>query len=418
LYYGMALACIVLFGGMGIGSAYLFLQTLTVYEADDAEIIERSVFGMRRMRWRDVSQLNEGSGTNDSEIVLADNGGQKLTIRFRNLEKFGEGLRALILERLEALRARQTEDFGAHERTLAVAPHRMLLLFVCIGCVLLAAFFAVYFLAHDPTLRIPFGALGVCGAVMLLLTACIRMRRITFSRQEVRESWIWSEKRLPLHQVESVFLYQTSTQNGSFEMITLRGNGKRMQFASTMPDYPLLRAVLLKNVPPEAIQNGESDRVAYERLQNRVVLGILAVGCVYFVGMGISLLSSGVQKIERIERLAKQGVYTTARVTGKDCGCGNTYLKEVTYAFTVNGKTYTGDNLLSYSWARIRTNDTVPVCYLPQDPAENRLKALMDWHYLLLPLCVMLSLCFATPFLAYYLWKKKRRQRASKLPAA
>ena len=76
--YGVALACIALFGLMGSGSISYLIATFTIYEADDSQIIQRSLFHIRRMQWRDVVKLNEGSGTADSSMTLTDNGGQKL----------------------------------------------------------------------------------------------------------------------------------------------------------------------------------------------------------------------------------------------------------------------------------------------------------------------------------------------------
>jgi hypothetical protein len=249
LHYGIALGSIALFGFMGVGSVYFYLLTLAVYEADDTEIIQRSVFGMRRMRWRDVTQLKEGSGTRDSVVTLTDSGDQKLSIQLTTMGDTGEELRVFIVARLEALRARQTDDFAAQEQTLGTTPRGM---------------------------------------------------RLGDGR--------------------------------SFETITLRGDGKRMQYASTMADYPLLRATLLRNVPPEAIQHGERDRISYGRLQNRIVLIVLSVCCTYLVGMGIWFLYGSIKKIERIERLAKNGVYTMARVTGDDCGCSSGYLNDASLA--------------------------------------------------------------------------------------
>lgn len=418
-YFGVCLASIGLFGVIGAGAIAYFLIVHTVYEADDAELIQRGAFGrIRRMRWRDIAQMNERSGIHDSSITLTDNGGEKMRIQLSLLEESGAGLRALIIDRLQALRDRQADDFAAQERTLGVAPRGSTLLLATIGFLLLIIAAGIHHFAYEPTVIPICIMLAVLGLAFLLLTGLIATKSVTFSRQEVRERWLWSEKRLRLHDVESIFVHMPVSDTGSYETITLCGSGRRLQFGSTMPDYPLLRDSLLRSVPSEAIRSGERNRIGFDAKQNRIMLTILSVCCVYLVGAGIWFLCGAITKFNRIDRLAKQGVFTTARVTGDDCGCSDGYLKEVKYAFTVNGKPYTGDNTLSFSGARIRMGDRVEVCYLPANPAENRLRVLLDWRYMLLPLIAMVAACFASPLIIPAYFRTKKRMDRQKARAA
>src|SRR4051812_41429854 len=64
-YYAVSLLAITLSGGMGALSIPYLLKTFAVYEADDAELIQRGVLGIKHMRWRDIAQLNERSGIHD-----------------------------------------------------------------------------------------------------------------------------------------------------------------------------------------------------------------------------------------------------------------------------------------------------------------------------------------------------------------
>jgi hypothetical protein len=260
------------------------------------------------------------------------------------------------------------------------------------------------------------------GLLLCLFAAHFATKRITFSGQEIRVRGLLGEKRLFLHQVESAFLYQDAGQSNSFETLTVRGNGVKVQFVANMPDYPLLRAAILKSVPPEAIQHGVPERIAYDQRQTREAVTILAVCSSCIVAFAAWGLNQEVAVIHRIERLAKHGVYTSATITGYDNGGDKPYLTDIEYVFTVDrrtftnhtvhGHTITGDNSLYESNAHLRMNDTLPVCYLPEDPDENRLKVLMDWHPLLLPSITMFVPLFATPLMIPgYLWMKKRNER-------
>jgi hypothetical protein len=310
MHYGMALIFIALFSTMGGGSVPFFLNTLTSYEVDDTEIVQRRAFGIRRMRWRDVVQLREGGGARDGGMLLVDNGGQQLGIQFGTLADNGQGLRDTIVARLERLRARQIEEFAAQEQTLDSAPRASASALAVVGIVLILISFAMFLVADD-RIRIPaFGMLGM-GLLILVVTGYVLTRRITISAREVRIRQPWGEKRLLLHQVESVFVYQDSAQGNGFETITLCGNGTKMQFVSNMPDYPLLREAILRSVPSEALHHGERDRAGHDRDQTRSAVIILSVCCTMFVGMATYGLY---REVTDIQRLAAHGAIWHSQV--------------------------------------------------------------------------------------------------------
>src|SRR5437868_6846116 len=72
ILYGLALACILLIGGLSAWSVHNLLDTFTVYEADETDLTQRDVFGTRHMRWRDIVRLHERLDMHDSQVALVD----------------------------------------------------------------------------------------------------------------------------------------------------------------------------------------------------------------------------------------------------------------------------------------------------------------------------------------------------------
>lgn len=403
-----------LFGLMSAAMLPYVLRSFTVYETDDEQLVERSLFATRRLRWRDIAEYDEGGGTSVSRITLIDNGGARFSIPFDLLLARGKGLREQIDTRLTPLRKRQADEFAASERTLRRTPLWSAAVLGGVGALFIIGAVCLFVTLHDGS-RVGLSLmLGVLGGLLAGLGGYSFGQRLILSKQELRLVSPFGERRIALENVESVFLYETKTKDQTFELMTLTAGGVKTRLTSTMPDYPLVRAAILQNVPPEAIQHGARDREVYDRQQKRTVLWIVSVCSVLLAGIGCWFSVNFYSKVQRIERLARYGVQTTAQVTGRDCGCGSEKLKNVEFRFEANGRTYTGENTLSGWDAAVHMGDRVPIVYLPNHPAENRLQMLMDWRPFALrnalPLILFLTLPLVLPF---SVWKSLRQAEKS-----
>jgi len=417
-----------LFGlGMGAACLYGIVETFTSYRWDDTGIERSALFRPGRMRWDYVVDYKI-SGNNNTTIVLTDSLGQRMSI-YLSLMSSQQRLAVAntVRERLAGLRDKQLKEMAWGVRTYRPARNVSWFLLIFAAVFLgfgLMPWFGGNVVQNTEEAKWPFLLIfGGVGIAVVLLFLGVYTWTLIISRDAITSSSLFRSRTIPFAQITSVMIRDTRTRNGTTNITTVEGAGRKISFTESMPDYTLVRDYIQGQAGQKAVEQGAVAAPGVEKKQLTQGLILMAVVSILgFGGIAGYAMYNDLQGLARQDQLDKQGVKTQGSLLRKYSTGNKSVSYLITYQYDVNGRAYEHDSPVTYQdYLTANADQPVTVTYLPQNPdtaraaqsigrreAESKLHS--TW--------AMFGMAFGIPILAFLATRKQYRQLEAQSLAA
>ena len=212
--------------------------------------------------------------------------------------------------------------------------------------------------------------------------------RLTISSHSILEKHFFKTVEIQIDDLEAVFLQSIQSEHKPTQFLRLRGkNGKRIKVYEKMVTYfPGLYSLVLSLASPEAVKNGEIERVnlRLRRAKSSVILSFIGpvLVLVLFGLLDISSRHDYDTRRDKINAILRSGNQTEGALIETPTSTDNNKRFHVRFNYSVGGKSYLGTGtLFPVDSQNLKVGDPIKVDYLLNDPSISVPHAALNVPY-------------------------------------